>query len=85
MKAFSFVLTAALALSTSSCGPLTSIACDRAAVLCGDVDVDACDDMLDYVPPRTRSDIVGCTSAARSCGEATACFTHNQLALPTYD
>lgn len=84
MKAFLLALAAAAAFSFAGCGPLTSIACDRAGVLCGTVDIDACDATLDLVPPRTRSDIVECTSAARTCAAAAACFSHNQLVLPTY-
>lgn len=73
-----------LGLTSAGCGPLTSVACDRVGALCPNVDLAACDATVALVPPRTRSEIVGCTTQAATCTDAVACFTRNQLFLPTY-
>jgi hypothetical protein len=77
-------LVLALGATVSSCGPISSVVCNRAALVCPNVDLDACEATVDLLPPRTRSELSGCITNARSCGEAVDCFARFQLPLPMF-
>lgn len=78
----SLLLGLCLLSAPTGCAPLSEVACDQAAGLCGNLDLDACVATLDLVPPRVRDELVGCASRARSCAEITSCFARYQLSLP---
>jgi hypothetical protein len=82
MKRLAVAVLLIFALGSAGCGPLTSIACDNVAYLCGgNVDLAACDATMQLAPPYHRAEILECTSAARTCEEAVACFTTRGYSL----
>jgi hypothetical protein len=78
------VFLGVLLATAVGCGPLSTVACDRVAAMCENVDLAACDATMDLMPPHVRSEILDCTAAARSCEEALACFTSRGYRVPAY-
>ena len=66
----------------AGCGPLSTVACDRVAAMCPNIDLPACDATMDLMPAHVRSEILDCTAAAKSCDEMVACFTSRGYYLP---